>query len=292
MTEQTATKLDPRRNVVREDLAAESLKDKVKAQRYAPGELRQIVGSIAPVRIVPRFDAPLLTQALYGELATIYEISKGWAWVQLENDGYVGYMPADNISAIIEEPTHWVAATGTFVYPAPDLKRPPITRLSFSAKLTIIGREGRFAELSRGGFVFIGHLKPFEEKAKDFVTLAENLNGTPYLWGGRSDVGIDCSALVQLSMQAMGLTCPRDTDMQEREVGEKLPDNEIKQLERGDLIFWRGHVGIAQSASHVVHSSGHQMQVVSETIASAVERIAATHGNITSIKRIPALKLG
>lgn len=130
-----AVQLDPRRHVYRDDLAAASLKDKVKASRYAQGELRQVVGSVAPVRIVPRFDAPLLTEALTGELVTVYDLSDGWAWVQLEQDGYVGYMPADNLSAIIEEPSHWVIARATFVYPAPDLKRPPITRLSFNGKL-------------------------------------------------------------------------------------------------------------------------------------------------------------
>jgi cell wall-associated NlpC family hydrolase len=287
-----AAKLDPRRNVYREDLAAESLKDQVKAPKYAAGELRQVVGAIAPVRLVPRFDAPTLTQALYGELATVYDTQAGWAWVQLENDSYVGYMPADNLSAIIEEPTHWVYANGTFVYPAPELKRPPITRLSFGSKVSVVGREGRFAELSRGGFVFAGHLKPIEEKARDFVAIAEALRGTPYLWGGRSGIGIDCSGLVQLGLQAMGVTCPRDTDMQEHEVGVKLADKDAAKLKRGDLIFWRGHVGIAQSGKDVIHASGHQMEVVSEPIVSAIERIGSTHGDVTSLRRLPTLKLG
>jgi cell wall-associated NlpC family hydrolase len=287
-----AGKLDPRRHVYRDDLAAASLKDKVQAARHAQGELRQLVGSVAPVRIAPRFDAPLLTEGLSGELATIYEFVEGWAWVQLENDGYVGYMPADNLSAIIEEPTHWVVSRGTFIYPAPDLKRPPITRLSFNAKVTVVGREGRFAELSRGGFVYAGHLQPVEEKAKDFVRLAERLVGTPYLWGGRSGLGIDCSALVQISMQGAGMPCPRDTDMQEAEIGEPLTDLKLEKLERGDLIFWRGHVGIMQSAEWMIHASGHQMEVVVEPIRRAVERIAETHGEISVIKRIAGLQLG
>jgi cell wall-associated NlpC family hydrolase len=185
-----------------------------------------------------------------------------------------------------------VYANGTFVYPAPDLKRPPITRLSLGSKVLVVGREGRFAELSRGGFVFAGHLKPVEEKARDFVAIAEALIGTPYLWGGRSGIGIDCSGLVQLGLQAMGIACPRDTDIQEHEVGEKLGEKDAGKLKRGDLIFWRGHVGIAQSGKDVVHASGHQMEVVSEPIVSAIERIGSTHGEVTSLRRIPNLKLG
>jgi cell wall-associated NlpC family hydrolase len=236
--------------------------------------------------------APLLTEALYGELATVYDVAQGWGWVQLEQDGYVGYMPMDNLSATIEEPTHWVASRGTFVYPAPDLKRPPVMRLSFNSKVTVVGREGRFLELGRGGFVFGGHLQPMEDKAKDFVRLAERLIGTPYLWGGRSGTGIDCSGLVQVSMQGAGLAAPRDSDMQEAEIGAALPDKDLDKLARGDLVFWRGHVGMVQSAEWMIHASGHQMEVVVEPIRRAVERIAATHGDVTSIRRIAGLKLG
>lgn len=288
----TKEKLDPRRHVYREDLAAISLRDKVQAPRYAQGELRQIVSAAAPVRLVPRFDAPLLTEGLCGELVTVYDVAQGWGWVQLEHDGYVGYMPMDNLSATIEEPTHWITARGTFVYPAPDLKRPPIMRLGFNAKVTAIGREGRFLELMRGGFVFSGHAQPVEEKGKDFVRLAEKLIGAPYLWGGRSGIGIDCSGLVQLSMQGAGMACPRDSDMQESETGEPLAEKNLDALQRGDLVFWRGHVGIVQSAEWMIHASGHQMEVVVEPIRRAVERIATTHGEVTSIKRITGLKLG
>jgi hypothetical protein len=286
-----AGKLDPRRHVYRDDMAAASLKDRVKAQRYVQGELRQVVAGVAPVRLVPRFDAPLLTEALCGELLTVYDVSEGWGWVQLQNDGYVGYMPMDQVSATIDEPTHWVTSRATFVYPAPDLKRPPVMRLSFNGKVSVMGREGRFLELARGGFVYGGHLQPMEEKAKDFVRLAERLVGTPYLWGGRSSVGIDCSALVQLALQATGVACPRDSDMIEGELGNALPNNGVEALQRGDLMCWRGHVGIAQSAEWMLHASGHQMEVVVEPVRRAVERIAMTHGEVTAIKRIPGLKL-
>lgn len=286
-----AVKLDPRRNAYRDDLAAESLKGKVPAQRYVHGELRQIAGALAPIRLVPRFDAPLLTEALHGEMATVYDLANGWAWVQLRHDGYVGYMPADNLSAIIEEPTHWVTSRATFVYPVPELKRPPIMRFSCNTRLTVTGREGRFLELARGGFIFAGHVQPIEEKGKDFVRLAERLIGTPYLWGGRSSAGIDCSGLVQIAMQGAGMGCPRDSDMQEAEVGDKLAEADLGRLQRGDLIFWRGHVGIMQSAEWLIHASGHQMEVVVEPIRRAVERIAETHGEVTSIKRIAGLRL-
>ncbi|WP_170936957.1 MULTISPECIES: C40 family peptidase [Rhodomicrobium] len=284
--------LDPRRHVIREDMAAASLKERVRAPRYSQGELRQVVGAVAPVRIVPRFDAPLTTEALCGELVTVYDAAEGWAWVQLEQDNYVGYMPMDNLSATIEEPTHWVSSRGTFVYPAPDMKRPPIMRLSFNSKVTVVGREGRFLELGRGGFAFGGHLQTMEDKGKDFVRLAEKLIGTPYLWGGRSGAGIDCSGLVQTSMQAAGLSAPRDSDMQEAEIGAPLPEKDLDKLARGDLVFWRGHVGMVQSAEWMIHASGHQMEVVVEPIRRAVERIATTHGDVTTIRRIAGLKLG
>ncbi|MEJ2125082.1 MAG: NlpC/P60 family protein [Alphaproteobacteria bacterium] len=285
------SQLDPRRNAFREDLADATLKDKVKAQRYVQGELRQVVAATAPLRVMPRFDAPMATEALCGELATVFDVTNGWAWAQLANDNYVGYMPVDCISTIIDEPTHWVSARATFVYPAPDLKRPPIMRLSLNSRLAVIGKEGRFFELSRGGYIFNEHIHPFEEKGKDFVRIAERLIGAPYLWGGRSSVGIDCSGLVQIALEGMGSKCPRDSDMQEAELGEAVANPDLNKIKRGDLVFWRGHVGIVQSNEWMIHASGHQMEVVVEPVRRAVERIATTHGNFTSLRRIPGLNL-
>src|SRR5262249_39713326 len=153
------TQLDPRLYAFREDLTAASLQDKVQAPRYAAGELRQVAAPVAPIRTAPRFDAPLATEALSGEVLTAYDFREGWAWVQLRGDGYVGYTPVASLSALVEKTPHRVSARLPYFYPAPDMKRPPITKLSFSCTVQPTGKvEGRFAELSRGGFIFADHL--------------------------------------------------------------------------------------------------------------------------------------
>jgi hypothetical protein len=280
------TLLDPRLHAYREDLAAVSLQDQVRAPRYAEGELRQIAAPVAPVRTAPRFDAPLATEALSGEVLTVYDLREGWAWVQLREDGYVGYTPADCLSAMVEENTHRVSARLTYLYPAPDMKRPPITKLSFSCTVQPLGKlEGRFAELSRGGFIFVDHLVGIRERARDFVRVAERFVGVPYLWGGKTALGIDCSGLVQISLQAAGVSCLRDSDMQMTKAGEPLNPKNLEAIQRGDLLFWKGHVAIAQSADWMIHASGLHMEVVVEPLRRALERISESHGPLLALLR-------
>ena len=280
------TQLDPRLHAFREDLAAASLQNRVRAPRYVEGEMRQVAAPVAPIRVAPKFDAQLATEGLSGELLTVYEVRDGWAWVQLRDDGYVGYTPLDGLSSMVEENTCRVSARLTYLYPAPDIKRPPITKLSFSATVAPIGKpEGRFVELSRGGFIFADHLVGIRERAKDFVRVAERLVGAPYLWGGKTTLGIDCSGLVQIALRAAGIPCLRDSDMQMAGSGETLDPSNLDAIQRGDLLFWRGHVAIAQSSDWMIHASAHHMEVVVEQIRRAVERTAETHGKILAILR-------
>lgn len=287
MNNLTETKrLDTRRNAYREDVAAKHLEGRVRAARFTAGEALQVSAPVAPLRSAPRFDAPMLTEALSGELIAVYEFNNNWAWGQLHTDGYVGYMAADCLSRMIEPTTHRVANRATFVYPAPDIKIPPFMRLSFGAELIVFAQDGKFAELSRGGFVFAGHLVSKNEIVKDFVRVAERFVGAPYLWGGKTSNGVDCSGLVQIALQAAGMNAPRDSDMQEAELGEALPKADLSALQRGDLIFWKGHVAIATSPDFLIHANAYHMETAVEPVRRAVERIGAEAGPVTSIRRI------
>jgi cell wall-associated NlpC family hydrolase len=274
---------DPRRHAYREDLAAASLRDHVKAPRYVTGEQRQLEVPVLPLRRQPRFDATLDTEALFGETLTVLDEREGWAWVQLARDGYVGYMPSEGLSAALRTPTHKVAALRTYVYPEPDFKRPPLALLSMNALLSAAAAEGRFLALESGGFVVAAHTRRVDETAADPVSVGLTFVGTPYLWGGRTSLGLDCSGLVQLANEAAGVPCPRDADMQAAEIGRPLDPN--AELARGDLVFWDGHVGIMTSAADVLHASAEHMAVVVEPLAEAKARIAASGSEFLGVRR-------
>jgi cell wall-associated NlpC family hydrolase len=277
---------DPRLTPARPDLADERLRGLVEAARYVPGTLQRVTAMLAPLRRAPRADAALDTEALCGDPVTVYEVADGWAFVQLGLDGYVGYLPAAALGPPDPAPTHRVTALRSFVFPAPDLKRPPLGHLSLGARVSVVATEAGYALLAGGGAVWAAHLSAPDARAADIAGTAERLVGTPYLWGGRSSLGLDCSGLVQLVLGEAGLAAPRDADMQERGLGTHLPVDPAG-LRRGDLVFWRGHVGLMLDGERLIHANGHHMAVAVEPLREAVERIAVkSFGAVTSIRRL------
>ena len=218
---------------------------------------------------------------------TVYETKNGWAWGQLAGDGYVGFVLARALRAAGPAATHKVAALRTFVFPGPSIKLPPTETLSFGSRLAIARIDGSFAITAEGGHVSVLHLAPVTTLESDFVAVAERFLGTPYLWGGKTSLGLDCSGLLQLALNACGIACPRDTDMQEQALGSALArPREPQQLRRGDLVFWKGHVAIVRDDATVVHANASRhLAVALEPIAEALPRIRAIAGDITSVRR-------
>jgi cell wall-associated NlpC family hydrolase len=285
----SAASFDRRLTPARPDLAAEHLRGLVKALRYAEGRRMRIVAASAPLRRSPQADAPLETEALFGETVAVYDDSEGWAWVQLERDQYVGYLPAAALGAP-SAPTHRVAALRTHAYPGPAIKLPPRMALSLGAELRVVGREGDFAVSGEGHYVWARHLAEVDTREPDAVAVAERFLETPYLWGGRTSEGVDCSGLVQTALMAAGVASPRDSDMMEAALGEPIAIDDPKAvLTRGDFLFWKGHVGIMRDPATLLHANGWHMKTVSEPLAQARERIAANNGGqVTSVRRLSA----
>jgi cell wall-associated NlpC family hydrolase len=278
---------DPRRHPYRDDLAAEALRGRVAAARYAAGEARQVVWAAAPLWSRPDPGAGWASQALYGELVTVYDARDGLAWVQLARDGYVGYVPADALSPKVAAPTHWVTVLGTCLYAAPDAKALASLHLSLNATVRVAEMGPSFARLSDGSFVPVRHLAEIGTFASDFVAVAERFAGTPYVWGGKTRLGLDCSGLVQTALQAAGLEAPRDSDMQMAELGAPVEvRGDLAGLKRGDLVFWKGHVGILTDGATLLHANAHHMAVTAEPLRGAVDRIARSGSAIAAIRRI------
>jgi cell wall-associated NlpC family hydrolase len=278
---------DRRLTPARVDLAAEHLRGLVDAPRFVEGRKMRIVAATAPLRRSPQGDAALETEALFGETVTVYDESEGWTWAQLERDQYVGYLPDATLGAP-SAPTHRVVALRTHAYPGPAIKLPPRMALSLGAQLTIVGSEGDFAVSQDGLYLWSRHLAELGAREPDAVAVAELFLETPYLWGGRASEGIDCSGLAQTALMATGVASPRDSDMQEAGLGGAIAiDDPGAGLARGDLVFWKGHVGIMRDPVTLLHANGWHMKTASEPLARARDRIAANGGGkVTSVRRL------
>jgi len=279
---------DPRVTPARADLAAKELEGKVAAARYIAGQLYEVIEPQAPLRGEPSHDAPLLTEALKGERITIYEKNdEGWAWGQLVADGYVGWLSANALAPPGAPPTHKVVALRTLVFPGPSIKLAPLEALPLGARVAVARREERMAVTQSGGYLPAVHLAPIDVYETDFVAVAERFLGVPYLWGGKTVLGLDCSGLVQIALAACGVSCPRDSDMQEEALGSPVAAaTDRSDLQHGDLVFWTGHVAIVRDRATFLHANAFHMAVAIEPIGDAIARIRGAGGEITSVRRI------
>jgi hypothetical protein len=279
---------DPRLIPARADLAAKDLEGKVEAARFVEGRVFEVIDPHTAVRAAPAPDAPLLTEALEGERVTVYDLNaEGWAWGQLAADSYVGWLSTNALAPVGAPATHKVSALRTFGFPGPSIKLPPLEALPLGARLAIARVEDRLAVTRSGAYVPLPHLAPLDFIEPDFVAVAERFLGVPYLWGGKTALGIDCSGLVQVALTAAGHVCPRDSDMQEGALGAPAADAERElRLRRGDLVFWKGHVAIVRDPGTLIHANAFHMAVALEPFAEAVARIRAAGSEVTSVRRI------
>lgn len=265
--------LDPRLTLARDGLAARSLEGIVPAERYVDTTVRQARIPAAALRRAPATEAEQLDQLLFGELFEVLDEADGWAFGQARRDGYVGYVAAEALGAPGAAPTHTIRALRTYGFSAPSIKAAPVGLYSMNAPVAEAGRDGRFVKTA-GGWIVEEHLASVGEDAQDYVAIAERFVGTPYQWGGRESLGLDCSGLVQQALYAGGLACPRDSD-QQAGLGQPISAD---ALQRGDLVFWRGHVAMLTSPTDIIHANSFHMAVAIEPLAEVVERTSRLGG--------------
>ena len=280
---------DPRVTLARSDLASAALEGVVAAETYAETRPMQVTAPAAPVRTGPSAQAEQVDQLLFGETFHVLEAADGWAWGQADRDGYVGYVELGRLTAEVVRPTHWVGAIRTYGFAEPSIRAPVAGLYSLNALVTVEAEaDERFVKVARLGYVAHHHLSPIgDHLAHDPAGVAERYLGAPYLWGGRDSLGLDCSGLIQQALYACGRACPRDSDLQQG-LGARLEIGaDLGGLQRNDLVFWKGHVGVMLDAERLLHANAHHMATAIEPLAGAVARIeAAGSGRPTAFRRL------
>ncbi len=281
------TMLDRRLHAYRPDLAETDLEGKVEATRFVSGTPARVSIPVVALRPQPDLSRGIDTELLFGEDVTVFDRADGWCWVKAVSDSYVGYLPQEALTDAGAAPTHIVVPQRTFLYREPELRKPYKAVLSMGSLVHIAGkaeaRGNHYLVLDDGTAIFSKHLQPLGAlDGQDYVDIASRFLETPYLWGGRSGLGIDCSGLVQLALQMTGRSAPRDTDMQAADLGEPIQRSDVR---RGDLVFWKGHVAIFEDPETIIHANGHTMTVARENFEGAVERIGWLYEQPTGYRR-------
>ncbi|AHM03603.1 NLP/P60 family protein [Roseibacterium elongatum DSM 19469] len=273
---------DPRTTPTNGDVAHSSLKGEVEAERYTDGRWMMVQQPIVNIAVEPR--GPRASQLMFGERFLVLDTRDGFSFGQAERDGQVGWVLSGALTGA-EEATHWVVAPATHLYPKPELKAPPDVALFFGSLVRVTAERPQHMRIHTGHFIPRQHLMPIQARFADPVGVADLFLGTPYLWGGSSRWGLDCSGLIQMALIACGLPCPRDSDQQQEQLGDEIGPDET--LERGDLIFWEGHVGFMAGPKMLLHANAHHMAVAYEPLKDAAARIAADGGGpITARERL------
>jgi hypothetical protein len=271
---------DKRVTPARPDLAAAHLKGAVDAPRFAEGEKFSVCVGRASLRVRPGNDAAQDSELLFGERFTVYDRGHGWAWGQAGSDLYVGYLHEDALGAPFAAQAR-ITALMAPVFSAADLKTPVRDLLPLNAAVPVLERDSDYVKIAEGAWLHQRHLEPSMEK--DFVAVAKRFLGVPYVWGGKTAAGLDCSGLIQTALQAIGKAAPRDTDMMEKALGETTA---LAVVQRGDLVFWKGHMGVMLDAERLLHANAFHMAVAIEPLAEAMARIEKIAGPVTSIRRL------
>jgi len=280
--------LDPRLTPARPDLAAAQLKGRVEADRFVEPVDWQCNVSAAPIRKAPDARAAMDDQLLAGECFAVLEARDGWAWGFSRAGGYVGWVDMAGLSDTPVEPDRHVCVLRTYAFSEPSIKSAPDHLLSQNALLVCGRREGRFVEAVGLGWIVEAHTAALDERAGDFVAVAESFLAAPYLWGGKESLGLDCSGLTQMALRACGIDVPRDADQQETALTSVWHNVTLERARaRGDIVFWPGHVGIMTDSEYLLHANAASMDVALEPFAEAEARIREAENPVRTILRQP-----
>ncbi len=268
----TKIELDRRLNAYRDDIADIKLQGRVIAREYVSGEKYQAATGLTPIYNVPDMGTPMINQLLYGEYFTVFEINGEWAWGQSVNGGYVGYCPIGNLTPDLHACTHHVSALSSHIFPEPNLKSRPVDLVHMMSNISVVDEKqtNGFVPLADGNWIYATHIS--KDYGSDPVSEALKFLYTPYLWGGRSNTGIDCSGLIQIAFASVGISVPRDADLQEQKIGTVLDEEEVP--EHGDLAFFPGHVGIMLDDMHLLHANAHHMRVSIDPLREVIDIVS------------------